>query len=368
MTLAFALQAESLEPSTHANCRDSLSQSSRTARSGKIQGTPTRAGVQYGRKYRAEIYQFLNLLKNDNTFNWEGTREIAHRYEEFIKTFTPFTFAFLNGVAQGSKVDRLDLVTLLAHEEIVHHPHCTGISAKDPHTQKTVLGQTWDWAPRYAPFGSVVEYDIKGGQKVLSYHFPGLWSAMGINKAGLSLVWTGVGYYPNVKPMMGVPTYAIISELLQKKSVDEAVEFLERIPNAGSFAFLIADDHETAAIEAAPNKVVVDRESNTHLRANHYDMPELKDYTHQKLELDHESIRRRAVLERRTREAARSGSLDIDAIHNILGKSTKISEYGEENATIALIALDPAKRELHFTVGGFPFQEPQIFRFTDSSE
>jgi len=304
------------------------------------------------------------MLKNDRILDWSGERQKAVTHERFIKKYTPFTHKFLMGVARATKVDRLDLVTLLAHEEIVHQPHCSGVCVKDGTDQKTVLGQTWDWPPRYAPFGDVVEYEIADGEHVMSYQFPGLWAATGLNKSGLSLIWTGVGYYPNVKPRDGVPTYAIISELLQKKSVDEAIEFLVNIPNAGSFAFLIADKNKIAVIEAAPGKLVVEQDANIYLRANHYDNPILKEFTHQNMPSDHESIRRREILELRFRAQAKKGKLNIAAIQRILGGSKKISNYSQANATIAMIAIDPAELELHLTRGGFPFEAPKIFRFS----
>jgi len=54
---------------------------------------------------------------------------------------------------------------------------------------------------------------------------------------GLSLIWTGAGYLPKVRPIVGVPTYALIAGILACRTCREAISLMRRTLNAGSFIF-----------------------------------------------------------------------------------------------------------------------------------
>jgi hypothetical protein len=104
----------------------------------------------------------------------------------------------------------------------------------------------------------------------VTYHYPGLWAGAGVNEHGVALMWTGSGYFPQIQPVVGLPTYVIIAEILRRKTVRQALSYVKRIKQAGSFIFLVADaTGDKAVIEAMPGRVDHVR-GDTLSRANHY--------------------------------------------------------------------------------------------------
>jgi hypothetical protein len=89
-------------------------------------------------------------------------------------------------------------------------------------------------------------------------------------------MWTSGGYFPRINPVVGVPTYVLISEVMRRRSVAEALEFLQSVSNAGCFIFLLGDSSgATAVVEGAPRRQAVARSPEVMVRANHYLCPEI---------------------------------------------------------------------------------------------
>lgn len=218
-----------------------------------IKGSPRQCGREYGERFADLIMGFCRKeLAPDK-------KKLAYARQcwRHVAKSAPESAEFLRGEAEGAKLS-LDHVTLLAlHEEIYHVPHCTAFAATAPATRggATIAGMNWDWSTALYPWPGLLKMSMTGGPRTASYHYPGLWQCAGINDAGLAFVWTGGGYFPYVKPVVGVPTYVLIAELLRKKSVYEVTQYLATVKHAGSFIFFLADASGAMAIvEAVPGK------------------------------------------------------------------------------------------------------------------
>jgi hypothetical protein len=202
----------------------------------------------------------------------------ARRCWPHVRRTSPTAAEFLRGEAQGARLD-LDTVVLLSlHEEIVHQPHCTAFIATGKATRggKTIVAQNWDWRPNLYPWAGLLRLELSGMPRAALYHYPGLWACAGVNDAGLSLMWTGGGYLPKVPPIVGVPTYVLIAEIMTRRSVDDAIAYLESLTPAGCFLFFLGDASGAAAIvEGAAGRIVFDRSAELMHRANHYTCPEI---------------------------------------------------------------------------------------------
>lgn len=128
----------------------------------------------------------------------------------FLKKYAKSSFNFIRGMARGADLPLEAMVLLNLHEEIYHMrtspSHCTGVvlPRKAAKSRKTYVAQNWDWQPQ-VPWAGLLRMSRKGGPRILSYHYPGLWNCCGINSFGLALMWTGGGYFPPVEPIPGVP-------------------------------------------------------------------------------------------------------------------------------------------------------------------
>src|SRR5689334_11154614 len=95
-------------------------------------------------------------------------------------------------------------------------------------------------------------------------------------------MWTGGGYLPKVKPLTGVPTYVLISEIMQRANVPEALAFLAECKLAGCFLFFLGDaDGRIAVVEGAAGRMEVATSDSLLLRANHYTCPSIVDCSRQ---------------------------------------------------------------------------------------
>lgn len=168
---------------------------------------------------------------------------------------------------------------LTLHEEIGHVHTCTGIGATGKGTPdgSPIIGQNWDWSSSLYPWSSLLLLRSDSMPATLTYSYPGLWAAAGMNEHGLSLVWTSSGLYPVVHGEAGIPTYALIAGILTRRTCREAIILLLNTRNAGSFIFFLADaGGEVWVIEGVPGKVRPVECVDWIARANHFETEEMR--------------------------------------------------------------------------------------------
>jgi hypothetical protein len=235
-----------------------------------LSGSPRACGRAYGHQQAEAIEAFLHMEVAPSP----QRRRYAARCWELVQRWDRSIAEFTRGMAAGAGIDVADATLLLAHEEIVHIKHCTGIGATraGTHDGHPIVGQTWDWSPILYPWSSLTRLAMDDAPRALLYSFPGLWASAGINEHGLSLVWTGAAYSPIVRSAVGIPTYALIAAILARRTCAEALDLLRRTTNAGSFIFFLADaTGEVVVVEGLPRRIEVTRCEDVISRANHYE-------------------------------------------------------------------------------------------------
>jgi isopenicillin-N N-acyltransferase-like protein len=235
----------------------------------EIRGTPRACGRAYGEAFETPILGFCKMeLQPD-------ARKIryAKKCWPHVLKHAPASAEMIRGIAEGARLSLDHAILLTLHEEIFHAPHCTAFIATGDATRegKTIVAQNWDWNPQLYPWAGLLRLRTKGAPRAALYHYPGLWACAGVNDRGLSLMWTGGGYLPKVAPIVGVPTYVLIAEIMRRATVEEAVAYLTALPIAGCFLFFLGDASGAAAVvEGAAGKMSVDRSGSLMVRANHY--------------------------------------------------------------------------------------------------
>jgi hypothetical protein len=131
-------------------------------------------------------------------------------------------------------------------------------------------------------------------------------------------MWTGGGYFPPVKPTAGVPTYILTSELLLKRTVKEAIAFLQGVPRAGAFMFLLGDATGAGAvIEATPRVLKIKTCDSVDYRANLFLFQEtIKDSAQVSPTKKLHSVRRIAAVKRYL--ATQGSLLSMTSVKNVL--------------------------------------------------
>ncbi|RME31542.1 hypothetical protein D6789_02420 [Candidatus Woesearchaeota archaeon] len=240
----------------------------------RLEGGVWTVGHSYGYRFKQEMRDFLAEHIKPNGKRWA----YAHHCFKLMEEYAPIAAEFVRGEAAGADLAFEDAALLTLHEEICHQPHCTAfmVAPEATRDEKALLGQNWDWGVELAPHAGMLELHMRGEPAVLSYHYPGLWTSLGMNEHGVTLMWTGSGYFPELRPQIGVPTYALIAEALRRRTARDAAEYVLNAPNAGSFIFHIADPAgDNVVIEGIPGKTRAAASEPILTRATFYEIDEV---------------------------------------------------------------------------------------------
>jgi hypothetical protein len=240
----------------------------------ELKGSPRSCGRHYGEQHAEAIDAFLHMEVPPNP---ERLR-YASRCWKVFKRWERHVVEFVRGMAEGSGRSVEEITLVLLHEEIVHTKPCTAIGATRGGSKdgNAIIGQNWDWGSHLYTWSSLTRLQMTGHPAMLLYSYPGLYASAGINEHGMSLVWTGAGYLPKIKPKVGIPTYALIAGILGCRNCREALALLGRTKLAGCYVFFIADaEREVWVIEGLPGRFEAVRCEDVITRANHYECPNI---------------------------------------------------------------------------------------------
>lgn len=317
--------------------------------------TAWKCGVEYGQRFSTLIRGFI---AQEVTPTKEKIM-LARQCYALVTQYAPVSAFFMKGIAKGCGLP-LDAVAVLSlHEEFYHRrslpSHCTAISAlpKVVKGAKTIIGQNWDWQPQLYPWPGLLRLSIKGSPTVLAYHYPGLWNCCGVNSKGLALMWTGAGYFPPLAPTKGLPTYVMVSEVMRKNTLNDALSFLKATPRAGCFIFVLADAlGRSAVVEATPSSLAIEKGTELLYRANLYVLPETKKASHQERpsKKKHHSVIRMCAIERFIKN--KKGKLDIDGFKRILSDPNVFVDRSFRSMTVDQFIAVCEDRSLYVRRGG----------------
>lgn len=239
----------------------------------RVRGSARDRGRAYGQWLRDRLRKFLETelgpLLDHHGVGIDERGQFAEACMPYLVDHTPRTWAFVRGLSDSTGLRVRELTLLLACEDLLwsrrhgHNAACFAISARETTDGETYLGQTWDWPWRMWTHRHLVHQTAAEGVRILTYGFPGLWSCAGMNSNGVSLVWTGGGDHASntdARPRPGVPSSALIAEVLEQSSFDAAVQCAMQVVHAGWFVLLLAArDGRLARIEASPGAKTCER-------------------------------------------------------------------------------------------------------------
>ena len=210
--------------------------------------------------------------------------EKGMEYEKEVRTYAPELLEELQGIADGSGVD---YGVVAAHELSPYRlqPSCLVMAVSGDHTQSglPVLARNHEWIEEDNEYLTLCYTKPKG--KLYSLGFTFHWLDMsrfgGINEAGLAISSASTSFVnsgPGV--MFNVAQRWILDNC---KTIEEATEFLEKIPKTWGTAYLMIDKNSTIA------KVEAHREKTKTTYADKgfefvslgFDSPEMEKYNEQ---------------------------------------------------------------------------------------
>jgi len=202
-----------------------------------------------------------------------------------MEEYSPEVADEIKGIAQGAGRTYEELAMALAYYEIgetrtnVGSHGCTAFGATGKATTNgtTYIAQTWDDNLAYWWNGEIsvmLKMSCDSGLRLITYTYPGIPCGAGLNSEGISLCWNSLHCEQS---KVGVPTYAIIREILAQKRIGDVIRAVTQAKRAESFNVMIADKHgELYDIEATPSEVDIFYGTNYISHANHFTSKKLK--------------------------------------------------------------------------------------------
>ncbi|HKM76638.1 MAG TPA: C45 family peptidase [Candidatus Bathyarchaeia archaeon] len=251
----------------------------------EISGSPYERGCDYGEACREKIGRmidtFYSLYANDFKLSKDEVLRDSRRYYPYIEDYSPEIAEEIRGIASGSQRTQDELVMLTANYELYEGrffnavPHgCTSFAVAGDATSQgqTLVGQSWDdyigwWWDGES--GHVLKIGRDSGPNVMAWTLPGYTGCAGFNSNGLATVWNSLHCE---ETQIGIPAYTIVREVMQQKTIGDAVGAVERAKKrAESFNLVVGDKNgELYDIEATPSKIDYHYSENMLAHANNF--------------------------------------------------------------------------------------------------
>lgn len=304
---------------------------------------------------------------------------VAEASLDSLTTWSPALLRELEGVAQGSGLELLTVMSINARTEALAlardgTTECSTVVQLRGRSGTSVSAQTWDW-----------HYDLVDGWHVQTvrgneHAFVGLTeygmlAKIGMNDAGLGLhlnllrhasdgrtSQSEASYGDPAAPIGGVPVHLVAREILGRAStVAEAADLAASAPLTASTVLTVVTEDDAVCLEMCPDGVAVLRpQSGWLVHANHFLDPVLAEGERVMFDLT-------TTLERQELLSARSKAVDepldaeglarLLAAHDEDGVAVcrhvdRQAPMGYRTATLATVALDPAARSAAVSAGG----------------
>ena len=235
-----------------------------------IKGKPFDRGRQYGSQAREQICRNVYLY-----FDMWSTLCGAKRSEVLkqctglvpvIREYDADILEELKGVAKGADLSLEEIIALNARYDITSTlgiPHqyrgsgCTSMAAlpqitKDGHT---ILGQNWDWWPRFQELNIILEIQQEGKPNIVTQAEAGTLSHRGMNSAGLGVCFNALASSQD-RFEFTVPFLIMMRGILNSDSFSKALKAVLNTRATLSGNFLIAHrDGEVINLEVSPTDV-----------------------------------------------------------------------------------------------------------------
>ena len=237
-----------------------------------VKGRPFDCGQQYGFQAREQIRRNVDLYFDLWTALWGAKRfEVLKQCAKLVPVIGEYDSTILEeleGIARGADLSLEEIVSLNARYELVFAlssvaPYkssgCTSVAALPQVTQdsKTILGQNWDWTPRFHGLNVILEVAEVGKPVIVTQTEAGMLAHKGMNSAGVAVCLNALG---SNRDRFGLTTpFLIVARgILNADSLSQALKAVFNARVTVSFNFLIAHrDGEAIDLEVTPEDVGV---------------------------------------------------------------------------------------------------------------
>lgn len=222
-------------------------------------------GTQAAKQVAGSIEFYRLLFKAFNDLDWSTVRDKTAEFQPFLKSTYPRYYEEIEGIAEGAKLDVLDVLALNIRSEIafglfdehsrrpmaIQVDGCTTLGWKVP-SGSTYLAQNWDWKSRQKPNliilrvypKNIPDYDLPAFQMITE---AGIIGKIGFNEHGVGCLLNGIRAQ-GVNPTR-MPIHFALRTILESRSKREALDKIESVGFAGSSHILVGDASGPTGIE-----------------------------------------------------------------------------------------------------------------------
>ncbi|CAN9262602.1 hypothetical protein AA0112_g11390 [Alternaria arborescens] len=215
-------------------------------------GTPYEIGYQHGQAAKLQIARCIEFyaclfLKNCKQ-RWPQVLQHASKFEQRAKAQWPNFHAEMQGIADGSGRDLLDIVAINVRTEINFGLFSDGCTALAWHTQNRAwLAQNWDWMTEQQQNLIVTKITQAAKPTIVQVTEAGIIGKIGFNSSGVGTLFNAIKVHG--VDSIRMPAHFGLRMALESESVDEAVHKLESFGMASSAHILIGDPSKSLGLE-----------------------------------------------------------------------------------------------------------------------
>ena len=262
-----------------------------------MKGSPHEMGYRHGTEARDKIHNNLDVyfqrFKNETSLSREEALKRAGRYLQVIRRTSPSYARTMEGVALGSKTKLLEITALNVRYELMYsqfariglkHPPrsdgCTAFGALPEATVRhhLILAQNWDWIPQVE--GLFLKIRPRNGPNVLCFTEAGVVGGkIGLNSEGLGLAINGLVSSQDDWQRLRKPFHVRCWEVLNSKTLREAVSKITRGERSCSANFIIGEQKKLGEgalvdVESAPKATLsLTPKDGVVTHTNHFSQP-----------------------------------------------------------------------------------------------
>lgn len=346
-----------------------------------LEGKPFERGVQHGRALKGDIHRLVKLWKEDleKTYKTEADFFVENflertRFQDAIQKWTPDLLEEIKGIAQGSELDFNTIFAFQLVDEMwvigrkVQQEHCTTIGTNKTENYPALVAQNLDIPRFYHGFQTLLHIkDSDNDMETLVFTFPGFIAANGINNHSVAVVVNAVQQLEN--SMDGLPVAFVIRGILQRKSYDDAVDFIKSIKHGAPQNYMIGGPDHIGSFECSTihvNQFVPFEKANFTYHTNHplqnlHYSGEFVSYLKSK-KISSTDYKHRCVRFEALKKLLDDNSMviNIDLLKKIFSTRTnKINNDGTFGCTIMVLGKDP---KLYISPGRPDEEDFQVFK------
>ena len=359
----------------HLICQNSRLTQKGNLRIVTLEGEPYQRGFEHGKALKKEIHELLKLWRADIEQSYKVDADTFIKkflkrtnFQKAIMRWTPDLWEELKGIAKGAEVELNTMYAFQLIDEMwviggdIQANNCTTIGVQKTKSPSFVA-QNLDIPRFYHGFQTLLHIkDPKTDWEAFVFTIPGLIGANGLNNHSIAVVVNAIQQLEH--SLDGLPVAFIIRGILQRKTYDDAVKFIQTVKHGAPQNYMIGGSKNVGSFECSTTQVssfVPFKDAHftyhtNHPLANHAYSERFLEYIKSKNKTPrnyvHECPRFRAL-----QNILKDNSIKIDAslLKEIFSdRETIINNRGTYGCTIMVLKDNP---ELHISPGR-PDEEP----------